>query len=139
MNKRESIRGDGMSHLKAQRSRLFRSIVYGLLGLALCATFPASGASAPGDEADARPGSGGTLPLDRGMGQRLSNFTLPDVISHRSVSLYGFAGKKAAVLVFLGAECPLAELYAPRLSELDREFRAKGVAFVGLNSNAHDS
>ena len=126
-----------MSHLRLQRSRLFRSIVYGLLGLALFATVLAPGASAAADEANAR--SGVTLPLDRGMGQRLSNFTLPDVISHRPVSLYGFAGKKAAVLVFLGTECPLAELYAPRLAELDREFRARGVAFVGINSNAHDS
>src|SRR3954447_11970434 len=74
-----------------------------------------------------RPAASG-LPVNRGVGQRLSNFTLTDVVNHRPVSLYGFAGKKAAVLVFLGADCPLANLYVPRLVELDREFRGKGVA-----------
>ena len=80
-----------------------------------------------------------SLPVNRGVGQRLSNFTLTDVVNHRPVSLYGFAGKKAVVLVFLGADCPLANLYGPRLAELDREFRGKGVAFLGINSNAHES
>ena len=54
-------------------------------------------------------------------------------------SLYGFAGKKAAVLVFMGTDCPLARLYAPRLVELNRDYRAHGVAFLGIYSNAHES
>ena len=54
-------------------------------------------------------------------------------------SLYGFAGKKAVVLVFLGTDCPLANVYAPRLAELNREYRGKGVAFLGINSNAHET
>ena len=138
MDKRKSIRGDGMSHLNLQPSRLLPIDRLRPAGIGLrLRRFRRLEPQLRRDEANAR--SGGTLPLDRGMGQRLSNFTLPDVISHRPVSLYGFAGKKAAVLVFLGAECPLAELYAPRLAELDREFRARGVAFVGINSNAHDS
>jgi thiol-disulfide isomerase/thioredoxin len=79
------------------------------------------------------------LPLNRGVGQKLSNFTLKDAVSGRPFALYGFAGKKAAVLVFLGTDCPLANVYAPRLEELNREYRGKGVAFVGINSNAHES
>jgi thiol-disulfide isomerase/thioredoxin len=79
------------------------------------------------------------LPIDRAIGQRLSNFTLNDAATGRPFSLYGFAGKKAAVLVFLGTDCPLARLYAPRLVELNREYRARHVAFVGIYSNAHES
>ena len=79
------------------------------------------------------------LPLDRGVGQRLANFTLRDAISGRPVSLYGFAGKKAAVLVFLGTDCPIANLYAPRLVELNKAYRSQGVAFLGINANAGDS
>jgi hypothetical protein len=79
------------------------------------------------------------LPLKRGVGQRLSNFTLNDVVTHQAVSLHGFAGKSATVLVFLGAECPLANLYGPRLMELHRQYRGRGVAFLGINANAGDS
>lgn len=87
-----------------------------------------------GDDAKA-----GRLPIDRGIGHRLSNFTLRDAVSGRDYSLYGYAGKKAAVLVFLGADCPLAQVYAPRLEELHRAYRSRGVAFVGINSNAHET
>ncbi len=69
----------------------------------------------------------------------MSNFTLNDAASGRAFSLYGFAGKKAAVLVFLGTDCPLVRLYAPRLVELNHDYRSRGVAFVGIYSNAHDT
>jgi peroxiredoxin len=43
------------------------------------------------------------------------------------------------VIAFLGNECPLSRLYSARLAELHREFAPRGVAFVGVNSNRHDS
>ena len=52
------------------------------------------------------------LPVNRSIGQRLGNFTLRDAVSGRDVTLYGYAGKRAVVLVFLGTDCPLANLYA---------------------------
>jgi peroxiredoxin len=79
------------------------------------------------------------LPTARGLMQRLSNFTLKDVKSGRTHMLYGYQGRKAIVLVFLGTDCPVGSLYVPRLNELDREFRTKGVVFLGINSNAHES
>jgi peroxiredoxin len=68
----------------------------------------------------------------------MSNFRLTDVVSGRTITLHGFQGRKAVVLVFLGNDCPIVNSYAPRLIELDREFRAKGVVFLGINSNAHE-
>jgi peroxiredoxin len=79
------------------------------------------------------------LPIDRGMMQRLSNFTLKDVTNGRSLMLYGFQGRKAIVLVFLGNECPVGNLYVPRLIEINREFSKKGVVILGINSNAHET
>ena len=55
------------------------------------------------------------LPVDRGLMQRLSNFTLKDVTSGRTHTLYGYQGRKAIVLVFLGTDCPVGNLYVPRL------------------------
>ncbi len=46
---------------------------------------------------------------------------------------------KAVVVAFLGTECPLASLYAPRLGELARAYEKKGVAFFGVNSNRQDA
>src|SRR5262245_43691208 len=80
-----------------------------------------------------------SLPLDRGVNQRVSDFTLQDVATNRPVSLYSFVGKRAIVLVFLGTDCPVANLYVPRLIELNREYRFKGVVFLGIDSNAHES
>ena len=85
------------------------------------------------------PKPGSELPIDRGLMQRLSNFTLSDVTSGRSTTLYGYQGRKAIVLVFLGNDCPVGNLYAPRLIELNREFRKQGVVMLGINSNAHET
>ena len=47
--------------------------------------------------------------------------------------------RKLVVLAFLGTECPLANLYAPRLAELARGYEKKGVAFFGVDSNQQDA
>src|SRR3954453_18393534 len=46
--------------------------------------------------------------------------------------------REVVVLAFLGAECPLAEAYAPRLAEVAREFEGRGVGFIGVDANAQD-
>ncbi|MEC9004320.1 MAG: redoxin domain-containing protein [Planctomycetota bacterium] len=43
------------------------------------------------------------------------------------------------VMVFLGTECPLAQLYAPRLEQLSQKYAGRGVTFLGINSNRQDS
>lgn len=43
------------------------------------------------------------------------------------------------VLCFLGTECPLAQLYATRLSELSQQYADSGVRFIGVISNPQDS
>jgi peroxiredoxin len=78
-------------------------------------------------------------PIGRGVGRPIPNFSLPDVTSDREVSLYGFRGKKAAVLVFTGIDCPISDLYMPRLVELARSYEDKGVVFLAINSNAQDT
>ena len=96
-----------------------------LLACLLAAGFPTI---APADES----------PIARGVGQNLSNFTLEDAISGRSLSLYGYRGKKAMVIVFTGVECPVGDLYMPRLAELAARYKTQGVAFLAINANAGD-
>jgi len=78
------------------------------------------------------------LPQNRGIGQSVANFTLND-IAGRPVSLNDFRGKKAIVLAFLGTDCPVSNLYAPRLAELSKAYRDQGVVFLGINSNARET
>ena len=56
----------------------------------------------------------------------------------QETSLEQFAAKKAVVLAFVGCECPVAKLYGPRLAKLAKDCEAKGVQFLGIDSNQQD-
>jgi peroxiredoxin len=77
-------------------------------------------------------------PLNTGIGRRVADFTLPDTAG-RSVSLHDYRKHAAVVLVFMGTECPVGNLYMPRLVELARVYEPRGVAFLTINANAHET
>ncbi len=72
------------------------------------------------------------------VGQKIADFALQDFRGKKH-ALADFATSKLVVVAFVGAECPLAKLYAPRLEELAKEFSSKGVAFLGIDANQQDS
>ncbi len=72
------------------------------------------------------------------VGATVPNFRLKDV-HRRPRSPDGYKGKKAFVVVFVGTECPLANLYVPTLIELHKQYAGKGVQFLAINSNDQDS
>ncbi len=72
------------------------------------------------------------------LGKTCGEFTLDNCYG-KSVSLSDFADSQAIALVFLGAECPMAKLYGPRLSQLQATFADRGVTVIGINSNTQDS
>ena len=53
-------------------------------------------------------------------------------------SLHDFKNNKAIVLVFLGTECPVSNLYAPGLVELEKSLRGKQVQFLGIYANENE-
>jgi peroxiredoxin len=75
---------------------------------------------------------------DSTLGKKVDNFSLRDFHGNAH-SLDKLADKKVVVLVFLGADCPLARLYAPRLSQLSREYAGKDVAILGVDANVQDT
>ncbi|HEV3165982.1 MAG TPA: redoxin domain-containing protein [Isosphaeraceae bacterium] len=79
------------------------------------------------------------VPLNRGVGRQVANFTLRDVLNDKPINLYGFFGKRAIVLFFSGTDCPVSNLYLPRLEELAKTYRAKGIVFLAINSNAQET
>ena len=72
------------------------------------------------------------------IGKKIEDFKLQDYRGQWH-SLDDFRDKKIVVVAFLGIECPLVRVYAPRLVELAKEFESHGVAFIGINPNRQDS
>src|SRR5262245_48999801 len=72
------------------------------------------------------------------VGRKLSDFSLPD-FHGKQRSLSELKDAKAVVVAFIGTECPLARLYAPRLAEVAKEYAARGVAFVAIDANSNDT
>ncbi len=74
------------------------------------------------------------LPLDRGVGKPVADFTLRDTAG-KELRLYSFAGKQAVVVVFIGTGCPVSNLYLPRLAELAAMYGKDGIEFIAIDSN----
>ncbi|HEY2867327.1 MAG TPA: thioredoxin family protein [Pyrinomonadaceae bacterium] len=69
------------------------------------------------------------------IGSAMDGFTLSDT-NGANHSLADLKGKNGAVVVFLSAQCPVVRGYVSRINELAAEYQAKGINFVGINSNA---
>jgi len=69
------------------------------------------------------------------VGSAMENFTLPDV-DGKMHSLDTLKGKNGSVVVFLSAQCPVVKAYNGRISQIAADYAAKGINFIGINSNA---
>ena len=48
-------------------------------------------------------------------------------------------GKNGTVIVFLSAQCPVVKGYNERIRQIAADYAAKGITFIGVNSNASES
>jgi len=72
------------------------------------------------------------------LGTEAPDFSLPDTTG-RAVSLSDFADARALVVVFMCNHCPFVKHVIDGFVRLVKEYQAKGVAFVGINSNDVDN
>ncbi|MBA3351952.1 MAG: redoxin domain-containing protein [Blastocatellia bacterium] len=75
---------------------------------------------------------------DFAVGTTLENFSLPDT-SGKMQSFNDLKGKNGAVIVFLSAQCPVVKQYNERISQIAADYQAKGITFIGINSNHTES
>jgi peroxiredoxin len=68
------------------------------------------------------------------LGTKAPPFSLLNV-DGQTVSLGDLAGTKALLVVFMCNHCPYVKHVAPGLAALARDYQARGVAVVGINSN----
>jgi peroxiredoxin len=69
------------------------------------------------------------------IGSTVENFSLPDTDGVVR-SLDSLSGPKGTVVIWLSAQCPVVRGYKDRINQLAEVYKAKGINFVGINSNA---
>ncbi len=80
-----------------------------------------------------------TEEINRMVGSPVPAVQATDVETGKAVALHDVRGNRATVVVFTGIECPIGDLYMPRLVELEATFRDRGVVFLAINANASES
>lgn len=74
------------------------------------------------------------IPSPPAIGSTIEEFSLPDVDGAER-SLKSLAGKNGTVLLFISVQCPVSNAYNERMEKLAADYKAKGIAVVGINSN----
>ncbi|HQR47345.1 MAG TPA: thioredoxin family protein [Thermoanaerobaculia bacterium] len=73
---------------------------------------------------------------DLKIGATAPDFTLPSASDGKPVALKELLSKnKGVAVLFIATKCPVSNAYNERMAALGKEYAAKGIAFVGINSN----
>ena len=73
-----------------------------------------------------------------GPGASVKDFTLKDYIG-KEHALSAYKDKAAIVLIFVATRCPVSNAYNELMEALHKEYSAKNVAFLGINSNKEEN
>ena len=69
------------------------------------------------------------------LGTKAPEFSLPDVVSGKTISLSAFAGARALLVMFICRHCPYVVHVREELSRLGRDYGAKSVGIVAISAN----
>ena len=69
------------------------------------------------------------------LGTKAPEFTLPDTVSGKNVSLKELASSKATVIMFLCNHCPFVKHVNAALVQLANDYIPKGISFIAISSN----
>ena len=69
------------------------------------------------------------------LGTEAPNFSLPDVVSGKNVSLDDFPDAKGFMIAFICNHCPFVQLIRHEFARYGREYTEKGIAVIAINSN----
>ena len=69
------------------------------------------------------------------LGSPAPDFSLPDVVSGKTVSLQTFAAKKALLVMFICRHCPYVQHVQEELARVGRDYGAKDVGIVAISAN----
>lgn len=69
------------------------------------------------------------------LGSVAPDFTLPDTVSGKNLSLTELKGAKATVIMFICNHCPFVKHVKEQLVQLANDYLKKGISFIAINSN----
>ncbi|MHC4941876.1 MAG: thioredoxin family protein [Planctomycetota bacterium] len=69
------------------------------------------------------------------LGRSAPDFTLPDVVSGKEISLADFAGQKALLVMFICRHCPYVIHVREELARIGKDYGGRGVGIVAINAN----
>lgn len=72
------------------------------------------------------------------VGGTLEGFSMPDT-NGKTQTLNDLKGKNGLVIVFVSSECPVVRGYNERMNQIALDYKAKGIAFIGVNSNSTET
>jgi len=70
--------------------------------------------------------------------EKIEDFKLKDS-NGKEHSLSEYKDSKAIVVMFIATECPVSNDYNSRMEKIFNEYKEKGIAFLGINSNKAES
>lgn len=69
------------------------------------------------------------------LGTQAPEFSLPDVVSGKTISLDTFEGKNAILVMFICRHCPYVKHIQNELARIGKAYGGKGVGIVAITSN----
>ena len=69
------------------------------------------------------------------LGTKAPDFTLPDVVSGRPVSLKDFAGNQAILVMFICQHCPYVVHVREELARIGKDYAGKKLGIVAISAN----
>jgi peroxiredoxin len=69
------------------------------------------------------------------LGAPAPDFSLPDVVSGKTISLKTFAAKKALLVMFICRHCPYVQHVQEGLALLGRDYAARDIEIVAISAN----
>lgn len=69
------------------------------------------------------------------LGAQAPDFSLPDVVSGRAITLKTFKGKKALLVMFICRHCPYVVHVKDELARLGKDYAAKDAGIVAISAN----
>ena len=73
------------------------------------------------------------------LGTKAPDFSLPDVVSGKTISLATFAGKKALLVMFICRHCPYVQHIKQELARLGKDYASKDIGIVAISANDADN
>jgi len=69
---------------------------------------------------------------------KVENFKLKD-FNGKEFQLSDFKDSKAIVVMYIATQCPISNDYNERMAKIYNDYKDKGIAFIGINSNKQES